>query len=54
VVHSVTHHRITLDAVRCVARRTGPAAPGRRWVTPRQLAALAMSSPARRIARLLP
>ena len=53
VAHTVTHHRITLAVVRCRARRAGPAAANRRWVTPRQLAGLAMSSPARRIARLL-
>jgi A/G-specific adenine glycosylase len=53
VVHTVTHHRITLDVVRCEARRTGPTAVDRRWVTPGQLTSLAMSSPARRIARLL-
>ena len=54
VVHTVTHHRITLDVVRCVAGRTGPVAADRRWLTPRQLAALAMTSPARRIVRLFP
>jgi A/G-specific adenine glycosylase len=53
LVHTVTHHRITLDVVRCAADRAGTAAPDRRWVTPRQLAALAVTSPARRIARLL-
>ena len=52
VTHTVTHHRITLDVVRCTASRAGRCRPGGRWVTPRQLAALAMSSPARRIARL--
>ncbi|MFM8290964.1 MAG: A/G-specific adenine glycosylase [Planctomycetia bacterium] len=52
VIHTVTHHRITLDVVRCAAGRAGVAAADRRWVTPRQLAALAMTSPARRIARL--
>lgn len=54
VVHTVTHHRITLDVVRCAAGRMAAAAADRRWVTPRQLAALALTSPARRIARLLP
>ena len=53
VVHTVTHHRITLDVVRCAADRAGTAAADCRWVTPRQLAALALTSPARRIARLL-
>jgi A/G-specific adenine glycosylase len=53
VVHTVTHHRITLDVVRCTAGRAGRAAADHRWVTPGQLAALAMTSPARRIARLL-
>ena len=53
VVHTVTHHRITLDVVRCAARRAGRRGAGRRWVTPRQLAALALTSPARRIARLV-
>jgi A/G-specific adenine glycosylase len=52
VTHTVTHHRITLDVVRCAARRSGAAAAHRRWVAPGELAALAMSSPARRIARL--
>ena len=51
VVHTVTHHRITLDVVRCAAGRPGVAAADRRWLTPGQLAALAMTSPARRIAR---
>jgi adenine-specific DNA glycosylase len=53
VVHTVTHHRITLDVVRCTGRRAGRVGADARWVTPRQLAALAMSSPARRIARLV-
>jgi len=52
VVHTVTHHRITLDIVRCAAGRAGAAAADRRWVTRRQLAVLALTSPARRIARL--
>ncbi len=53
VAHTVTHHRITLAVVRCRVRRAGPVAADRRWVTPRQLANLALPSPARRIARLL-
>ena len=53
VVHTVTHHRITLDVVRCTGRRAGRGGADVRWVTPRQLAALAMSSPARRIAGLV-
>ena len=53
VTHTVTHHRITLDIVRSAARLRGAAAGNRRWVTPGELASLAMSSPARRIARLL-
>jgi len=52
VVHTVTHHRITLDVVRCAAGRPGPAAADRRWATPGQLAAVALTSPARRIVRL--
>jgi A/G-specific adenine glycosylase len=52
VTHTVTHHRITLDVVGCAARRRGAAAGNRRWVTPDRLATLAMSSPARQIARL--
>jgi adenine-specific DNA glycosylase len=51
--HTVTHHRITLDVVACAAGRGGKASPGRRWVTATALASLAMTSPGRRIARML-
>ena len=51
--HAVTHHRITLDVVACTAARAGRAARGRAWITPAALATLAMTSPGRRIARLL-
>jgi len=52
ITHSVTHHRIELDVVTCAAGRPGRRAADRRWVTPRQLARLAMTAPARRVARL--
>lgn len=52
ITHSVTHHRITLDVVACPAARPGRRAAVHRWVTPRQLARLALTAPARRIARL--
>jgi A/G-specific adenine glycosylase len=52
-VHSVTHHRITLDIVACNARRDGKRGRGRRWVAEHALEKLAMTSPGRRIARLL-
>jgi len=51
--HSVTHHRITLDVMACEAGRAGRAAQGRRWVTVGGLAALAMTAPGRRIAKLI-
>jgi adenine-specific DNA glycosylase len=53
IAHTVTHHRITLDVVSCAAGRSGKAATGRRWVTARALASLAMTSPGRRITRML-
>jgi A/G-specific adenine glycosylase len=53
IAHTVTHHRITLDVVSCAAKRGGRAAPGRRWVTAAAIRSLAMTSPGRRIARLL-
>ncbi len=53
IAHTVTHHRITLDVVACAAGRSGKAATGRRWVTATSLASLAMTSPGRRIARML-
>ena len=53
IAHSVTHHRITLDVVVCTAGRSGPATRGRRWVTAKALESLAMTSPGRRIARLV-
>ena len=53
IAHSVTHHRITLDVVSCTAGRIGPAMRCRRWVTATALELLAMTSPGRRIARLV-
>ena len=53
ITHTVTHHRITLDVVECVAGRSGKASPGRRWVTAAAVSSLAMTSPGRRIARML-
>ena len=53
IAHTVTHHRITLDVVSCTAGRGGKASPGRRWVTATALASLAMTSPGRRITRML-
>jgi A/G-specific adenine glycosylase len=52
-VHSVTHHRIRLDVVVVLARRSGAAVRGRRWVAEAALAKLAMTSPGRKIARLV-
>ena len=53
IAHTVTHHRITLDVVACEAGRAGKATPGRKWVTVAALESLAMTSPGRRIARML-
>ena len=53
IAHSVTHHRITLDVVACTAGRIKPAVRGSRWVTAAALESLAMTSPGRRIARLV-
>jgi adenine-specific DNA glycosylase len=53
ITHTVTHHRITLDVVSCVAGRAGKVTTGRRWVTATALASLAMTSPGRRIVRML-
>jgi A/G-specific adenine glycosylase len=53
LVHSVTHHRITLDIVACTAGRAGRSAGRHRWVAEGALAKLAMTSPGRRIARLV-
>ena len=53
ITHTVTHHRITLDVVACAAGRRGRASSGRRWVTAASLASLAMTSPGRRIARMI-
>ncbi|MFM7519564.1 MAG: A/G-specific adenine glycosylase [Planctomycetota bacterium] len=53
IVYTVTHHRITLRVVvRRAARRTR-LAPPRAWVSVADLAGLALSSPGRRIARML-
>jgi adenine-specific DNA glycosylase len=51
--HTVTHHRIELDVVACAAGRSGRSAPDHAWVTPARMAALAMTAPGRRIARLI-
>jgi len=53
IAHSVTHHRITLDVVVCMAGRINQAVRGRRWVTASAIESLAMTSPGRRIARLI-
>jgi A/G-specific adenine glycosylase len=53
IAHSVTHHRITLDVVACTAGRINQAVRGRRWVTASAIESLAMTSPGRRIARLV-
>jgi A/G-specific adenine glycosylase len=53
ITHTVTHHRITLDVVACAAGRAEKSASGRRWVTATALASLAMTSPGRRIARMI-
>ncbi len=53
IAHTVTNHKIALDVVACTAARAGRATANRRWVAPRQLADLAMTSPGRRIARML-
>lgn len=52
VSYTVTHHKVTCTVVaRAAAAGAGSAA--QRWVTPRQLAALPLSSPGRRIAKLV-
>ena len=52
VSYTVTHHKVTCTVVaRAAAAGTWSAA--QRWVTPRQLAALPLSSPGRRIAKLV-
>jgi A/G-specific adenine glycosylase len=53
IAHSVTHHRITLDVVACAGTRAGGRAADRRWVAAAELARLAMTAPARRIARMV-
>jgi A/G-specific adenine glycosylase len=53
IVHTVTHHRITLDVVACSAGVAGRTASGRRWIRATALESLAMTAPGRRIARLL-
>ena len=52
VSYTVTHHKVTCTVVaRAAAAGAGSAA--QRWVTPRQLAALPLSSPGRRIAKIV-
>ncbi len=53
IVHTVTHHRITLDVVACSAGVAGRTATRRRWIRATALESLAMTAPGRRIARLL-
>ena len=53
ISHTVTNHKITLDVVECVAARAGRSEPDRIWVSPAKLAGLAMTSPGRRIARMI-
>lgn len=53
LTYTVTHHRIDLTVAVCQATRLGPRAENRKWVTIADLAAVAMTSPGRRIGRLL-
>jgi A/G-specific adenine glycosylase len=54
IAYTVTHHKVTCAVVEHAASGPAPGpARGRRWVTTRGLAALALSAPGRRIARLL-
>jgi A/G-specific adenine glycosylase len=53
LVHTVTHHKITLDIVECTASRAGRSAAGRAWVLLAKLATLAMTAPGRRIAGMV-
>ena len=50
LVYTVTHHRVAVTAVTCVAGRSSGRVVGRRWVTVAGLSRLAMTAPARRIA----
>jgi A/G-specific adenine glycosylase len=54
--HAVTHHRIQLacwTALRCSGRLRTPLHVESRWVAPRELDRLPLSSPQRRVARLI-
>jgi hypothetical protein len=53
VSYGVTHHRIACTVVERRVARAGRVPPGGRWVSLATLARLAMTSPGRRIARLL-
>ncbi|MFZ4731009.1 MAG: A/G-specific adenine glycosylase [Pirellulales bacterium] len=56
--YTVTHHRIDLRVVSCSAMRAGPRAgrgvAKRAWVDARALVELPLTSPGRRVARLVP
>jgi A/G-specific adenine glycosylase len=52
VSYTVTHHKVTCTVV-ARAAASGAASAAQRWVTPRQLAGLPLSSPGRRIAKLV-
>jgi A/G-specific adenine glycosylase len=54
VSYTVTHHKITCTVVEQAATgRAAPASKSSRWVRPAELATLALSSPGRRIAKLV-
>lgn len=53
IAHAVTHHRITLEIVRCRGARSGDRRPEQKWVLLSDLASLALSSPGRKIASLI-
>jgi len=54
VAYTVTHHKVTCAVVaRSAAAAATAVGSARRWVTPRQLAALPLSAPGRRIAKLV-
>lgn len=51
--HTVTHHRITLAVVACTAARMGKLSQNLAWVAVDKLGELAMTSPGRRIAKMI-
>jgi A/G-specific adenine glycosylase len=53
IIHTVTHHKISLEIVEITLSRPPRAAANRAWVPVGKLATLAMSAPGRRIAVMI-